>query len=163
MWLEFPSVGGSSPDIPIRISGGKVQRWFRDHSVYVNRSNSGQELPWVAASGLEGTVSLRLTLELGPTPAEKRYTVRLHFAEPEQLAEGQRVFDVYLQRHKVIEGLDIVKESGGVRVPLIREIPGVTVTDELRVELRSASDDAQPPVLSGIEIVREQSNETSAE
>jgi hypothetical protein len=154
MWLDYPSTGGSSPDIPVRVSGGKVQRWFRDHAAYVKRSNSDRELPWVAASGLEGAVSMRLTLELGPTPPEKPYTVRLHFAEPE-LAEGQRVFDVYLQRQKVIEGLDIAKETGGVRTPLVREIPGVTVTDELHVELRPTSEDGKPPVLSGIEIVRE--------
>jgi hypothetical protein len=39
MWHDFPSVGGRSPDIQIRVSAGKVQRWFRDHTAYVTPSS----------------------------------------------------------------------------------------------------------------------------
>jgi hypothetical protein len=155
LWLDYPSVGGTSPDIPIRVSGGKVQRWFRAHSALVNASGNSASLPWVAASGLEGAVSLRLTLELGPAPPAKPYTVRLYFAEPDPIDAGQRVFDVYLQRQRVLDALDIVKQSGGSRVTMVREVPGVDITDELHVELRPASDSTRAPVLCGIEIVRE--------
>ena len=92
---------------------------------------------------------------MGLAPPAKPYTVRLHFAEREQLKAGQRVFDVYLQRQKVLEAFDIVKQSGGSRIPVTREIPAVHVTDELHVELHPTSDTVRLPVLSGIEIVRE--------
>ena len=85
----------------------------------------------------------------------KPYTVRLHFAEPDTIGVGQRTFDVFLQRQRVLESLDVVKQAGGVRTPLVQEFPGVNVTDELHVELRPAAGSSKPPILCGIEIVRE--------
>jgi outer membrane protein assembly factor BamB len=164
LWLDYPSVGGTSPDIPVRISGGKVERWFRSHSSAIASTGSssadstgtnGNAMPWVTASGLEGAVSLRLTLEATPTPAVKSYTVRLFFAEPDPIEAGQRVFDVYLQRQRVLESFDVVKQVGGPSRSVVREFPSIDVTDELHVELRPADAKGRPPVLCGIEIVRE--------
>jgi outer membrane protein assembly factor BamB len=164
LWLDYPSVGGTSPDIPVRISGGKVQRWFRDHSSAVDSAGSlltvsteanGNSMPWVTASGLEGAVSLRLTLETGPTPPVKPYTVRLFFAEPDVIEAGERLFDVYLQRQRVLEAFDIVQLAGGSRRSVVREFPSIDVPDELHIELRSVDANGRPPVLCGIELVRE--------
>jgi hypothetical protein len=155
LWLEYPSVGGTSPDIPVRVSGGKLQRWFRDHTTMVQASSDQSAIPWVSASGLEGAVSMRLTLELGPSPPVKPYTVRLHFLEPDKIDVGQRVFDVYLQRKKMLESFDVVQQAGGSRIPIVRQIPSVDVTDEFHIELRPVTDKSKPPVLCGIELVRE--------
>ncbi len=51
-------------------------------------------------------------------PAEPRkFIVRLHFAELEDVAPGERVFDVLVQGKTVVENLDVVKEAGGVFAP----------------------------------------------
>ena len=56
LWIEHPSVGGSSPKIQIEVEG--QVSWFRHHSARV----SGEGLAWVAASGADGVrkVSVRL-------------------------------------------------------------------------------------------------------
>lgn len=41
------------------------------------------------------------------------YDIRLHFADPVFVGTGQRVFSVFIQGAKVIEGMDIVAKSGG--------------------------------------------------
>jgi hypothetical protein len=163
LWLDHPSVGGASPDIPVRVSGGKVERWFRDHSLAVDGTATvtasaeanEDRIPWVTASGLEGAVSLRFTLEAGPSPPVKPYTVRLFFAEPEAVEPGERVFDVFLQRQRVLNAFDIVQHAGGPRRAVVREFPSIEVADELHVELRAVKEKGRMPVLCGIEIVRE--------
>ena len=65
LWLEYPSVGGDSPTLPIEIEGELT--WFRHHSTRV----SGQGLPWVAASGVEGLRQMTVFLQpQGPGAAE---------------------------------------------------------------------------------------------
>ena len=44
---------------------------------------------------------------------ERSFTVRLYFAEPEDLRPGQRVFSVKVQGKVVIKDLDVAQEAGG--------------------------------------------------
>ena len=46
----------------------------------------------------------------GPKPT---YTVRLYFAEPDELKPGERVFDVLLGGRKVLENFDVAAAAGG--------------------------------------------------
>lgn len=102
LWLEYPSVGGSSPDVPVTMAP-EARRWFHHHSSRIESDG----LRWVAASGFEGAASIAITLDANP--AEQRlYTVRLHFAEQEETASGLRVFDVSVQGVKRLSNLDIV-------------------------------------------------------
>ncbi|MCH7556684.1 MAG: PQQ-binding-like beta-propeller repeat protein, partial [Planctomycetes bacterium] len=109
LWLEFPSIGGPSPDIPVRVSSMLAENqvsWFRHHSSHVKGKYN-----WIAASGVTGLreVSIRMFLQPGknvsrvdafdkhigqiPTWQEEHikgvferprpYTVRLYFAEME--------------------------------------------------------------------------------
>ncbi|MEA3227177.1 MAG: PQQ-binding-like beta-propeller repeat protein, partial [Planctomycetota bacterium] len=48
LWLEFPSVGGPSPDIPVRAKYDNPQ-WLRHHSSRVEGEHN-----WIAASGVAG-------------------------------------------------------------------------------------------------------------
>jgi len=82
-----------------------------------------------------------------------RYTIRLHFAEPEPLPPGGRVFDVYVQGHKVLDSFDVAVAAGGAQRGVIREIPGVAVSEALTVELKAVT--SRPPILCGVEAVRE--------
>jgi len=56
LWLEYPPVGGSSPEVPVDVEG-KLS-WFRRHSSRI----SGAAPAWVAASGVEGVEKLTVWL-----------------------------------------------------------------------------------------------------
>jgi hypothetical protein len=93
-----------------------------------------------------------------PRAMAKPYTVRLHLAELEDVAPGQRVFDVKLQGRTFLEHLDVVKEAGGRFRALVKEFKGVRAENVLTVELGPRSDDLTPstaPILAGREVILE--------
>jgi len=76
LWLEFPSIGGPSPDIPVRAKyeprpsktgRGENPRWFRHHSSHVQGKYN-----WITASGVTGLreVSIRMFLQPGRNPSK---------------------------------------------------------------------------------------------
>jgi outer membrane protein assembly factor BamB len=149
LWLEWPIVGGPTPEVSI-VSRPTKPETFRMHASQVEPAIAGPALPWVAASGVMGLE--RLTITVGDKQP-RRYTVRLHFAEPvaEQLA-GQRLFSVRLQGKKAIDALDIVTAAGGPRRAITREFRGVEVTGDLQVDFVP---NLGAPLLCGIEVVAE--------
>jgi outer membrane protein assembly factor BamB len=150
LWLEYPSVGGASPSVEVSMEP-KEPEWFRRHSSQV----SGAGHPWVAASGAKGLSALKIRLaDKGAAP--RKYTVELHFLDPDDVQPGERVFDVSLQGKPVIESLDVARESGGQNRSLVRTINGVEVTDLLLIELAcTQASKIKACVLSGIEIKAE--------
>ncbi|MBL8799492.1 MAG: PQQ-binding-like beta-propeller repeat protein [Planctomycetia bacterium] len=60
LWLEYPSVGGASPFMPLRTAGAKLE-YFRRHSSQVQG-----DLPWVGASGIKGLSSLVISRGVDP-------------------------------------------------------------------------------------------------
>ncbi|UQN09750.1 NPCBM/NEW2 domain-containing protein [Deinococcus sp. QL22] len=60
--------------------------------------------------------------------ANGKYQVRLHFAELNKTAAGQRVFDVKVEGQTVLNRFDIFAEAGGAGRALIKSLPS-TVTD----------------------------------
>lgn len=147
LWLEYPSVGGSSPAVKIKTEPA-APSWFRRHSSQF----AGPGPTWVGASGAQGLEKLRI--ELGDEDAPARtYRVRLHFAEPDDVEPGERVFDVHLQGKAVLAGLDVVAEAGGRQRTLVKEFRDVKVTDDLTIEFEpAASTKHAEAVLSGVEI-----------
>ena len=146
LWLDYPNVGGSSPAVGLKISGPE-QRLFQTHSAMV----AGDDLAWVAASGVEGASSVIVTLNTDSTDADDRgYTVRLVFAEPHDVKPGQRAFDVSLQGEKVISSLDVAREAGGPRKVVVREFSGIRAGKELTIDLDAATGKT---ILAGVEIV----------
>jgi hypothetical protein len=87
-----------------------------------------------------------------------QYTVTLYFADLENEQQGQRVFDIVLQGKVVVEGFDIVKESGGSRRTVAREFAPVRVERNLEIELipkgEQASSMSQAPILCGLQVQR---------
>jgi hypothetical protein len=81
------------------------------------------------------------------------YTVRLYFAEPEELHAGDRCFAVSLQGQEVLGNLDVVKEAGGAHRGIVREFHGVRAEKELVVSLTPRS--GRPTLLCGMEITAE--------
>jgi outer membrane protein assembly factor BamB len=150
LWLEYPSIGGSSPEIDIKTTP-EAPEWFRRHSSQIK----GDGLAWVAASGARGLTSLKI--ELAPSDKSvRRYTVRLHFAEPDEVQPGQRLFQVKLQGETAIESLDVVAEAGGRNRSLLKEIPGVEVARELAIDLVAhPAAKERATVLCGVEVEAE--------
>ena len=113
-------------------------------------SIDGTPDPWLYTSGLEGPGSFRLTLS-GQT--KRAYTVRFHFAETQDAAPGERVFDVKVQGRKALAGIDIARQAGGARKALVKEITGVSANGAMNIELSSITGKA--PLLCSLEVIEE--------
>ncbi|MFP6769852.1 MAG: PQQ-binding-like beta-propeller repeat protein [Planctomycetaceae bacterium] len=146
LWLEYPIVGGPSPQLDVKIGSGTLE-WYCGHSA---RMNGGTGPAWIGASGVRGIGSLRLGL-----PGKGRYTIRLHFAEPDAIKPGRRRFSVLIQGRIVVEDLDIIRTVGRRRRTLVREVTGVEIADQLRLQLVPFAG-SLPAVLSGIEVLAEE-------
>ena len=150
LWLDFPSVGGQSPDLPIQLDPD-LTRKVRRHPL--NLQPNGHE--WVAASGLAGPLKLKIPLS-GESADILMYTVKLHFAEIENKNPGERVFNVRLQDREVLSGFDIAQAAGGADKLVVKTFANIPVIDALTVECLPVSpEDGTPPLLSGIEIILE--------
>jgi outer membrane protein assembly factor BamB len=226
LWLEHPSVGGSSPNLLVTVKGSKTNFFCRSSIAF-----GGEGPAWVMASGVTGIERVIIAPEtrkkLPPPPAPKKktgddiedkdeaepekngnsqtngvsstasstasitktnplpveltnaltkaastnkveppfvstltaapYTVRLYFAEPEDLAPGLRVFDVELQGRLVLPAFDVVKAAGGVRRGIIKEFHGVTVEHDLTIKFTRAKGQTNGPLLNGVEMILEES------
>ncbi|MBI2439796.1 MAG: PQQ-binding-like beta-propeller repeat protein [Lentisphaerae bacterium] len=98
-------------------------------------------------------------LGIGPPLAVRRFTVRLHFCELDDIVKaGRRVFDVKLQGQTVLKRFDIVKEAGAPRKALVKEFKGVPATEALTLEFVPAASVSKPesePLLCALELVEE--------
>ena len=94
-------------------------------------------MPWVAASGVKGLASLTVTLARRRATSG-RYTVRLHFAEPESAQMASASSTCCCKARRCWRHFDIVKEAGGSYRGLVKEFSGVMVTDELEVRFTPA-------------------------
>ncbi|MGE4003160.1 MAG: PQQ-binding-like beta-propeller repeat protein, partial [Planctomycetaceae bacterium] len=147
LWLDFPSVGGDSPDVPVTVEGDEVD-YFRYHSSHV----SGEGLDWIASCGITGASAITITLDNDQAAPRRDYTVRLYFAETEDRQPGERVFDVRLQGQPVLTNFDIRREAGATNRGISREFDGIAVGNTLRIELSPKSGQT---LLCGVELVTE--------
>ncbi|MHC4916586.1 MAG: outer membrane protein assembly factor BamB family protein, partial [Planctomycetota bacterium] len=177
LWLDWPSLGYTSPDLPVDASPLKpvpadvVWPYARSRGHIRPDGNIGYDRPrpmpetfrmhstemkpggllWVASSGLKNVRKVEVDLGRG---AERSYTVRLHFCEPEDRKAGERVFFVFLQNRRVLQDLDIVAKTGGPRCALMEEIRNVRVKRYLKLEFVPREKSAGA-VISGMEIISE--------
>ncbi len=87
--------------------------------------------------------------------ASAHYTVRLYFAEPTDVAQGERVFDVALQGQTVLRNFDVVKQAGNSLRTVVQQFPHIDVKDVLEISLTPKSDGSVGPILNGVELVSE--------
>ena len=146
MWLDYPSIGGSSPDVDVKVTGDNP-RYFRNHSNQIH----GKGLKWVAASGVEGASEVVITLP-GKVKESRNFTVRLHFAEPAAQSAGHRLMNVALQGTGVLTDFDVAKEAGGTNRTLVKEFKNVAVRGDLKISLRAKTGQT---VLCGVELIVE--------
>ena len=151
LWIDYPSVGGSSPVVPIKVEMNKDSKSFRLPSTLVD----GDGLNWVAASGLSGVKSIKIPVVIGKgdeKPSARSYTVRLSFVEPEDNKSGQRTFDVSIQGKPVLQDFDLLKEAGGNQRILVKEFRGIQAADDIAITFVSKNG---PALISGVEIEAE--------
>ena len=163
LWLDYPPVGGSSPEIDIDLRPADPT-WFRRHSLRVRRG----ELKWVEASGAKGLRSIRIRVagrkeeeeeeeeqDLTDSVAEPQiYTVRLHFLEPDSLKIGQRVFDVAIGNKTVLQNFDIVAATGSPNIGLVKTFADIQADQDILITLTPAQEDVET-VICGLEILAE--------
>ena len=143
LWTDFPSVGGPSNDVGVAVKPPNPGA-FRIHSAAIR----GEELKWVAASGLSGVESISV-----PVKREGTYRIRLLFAEPDKDARpGDRVMDVTVQGKTVLEDLDVVEQAGGPLRVLAREFDAEPSDDRIVIGLAARA--SRPTLISGVELLR---------
>jgi hypothetical protein len=157
LWLPYP----------LRGEGGLIGNWLpryqhRPEQFYYTAPEllpiGGTDLPWLYISGCQADTELKFRLEEGSSNAAS-YTVRLHFAEPDDLRSGERVFDVWLQGEAALNSFDVVQAAGGARRAIVKEFAGVRVTGELAIRLqRCAAASMHPPILCAVEVRREEAD-----
>ena len=143
LWLDYPSVGGSSPDISVTTVPASPQ-WFRHHAARFE----GESLGWVTASGAIGLTNV--TVLVNNARQEAEYLVRLYFAEPENAEVGQRVFDVAIQGQQVLSNFDIAQHAVSDGSGIVREFGPIKAGANLTLTLTPL---VGQPVICGIEIL----------
>ncbi|MEX0866118.1 MAG: malectin domain-containing carbohydrate-binding protein, partial [Pirellulales bacterium] len=110
-------------------------------------TNSGDGVDWVGCSVYEGNVKIKMD-DLLAEP----YLVRLHFAELEEdVEQGSRLFDVFINGEPVLVRLDVAKEAGGPRRVVVKQFE-IESDGVIEVEVRKCDDSQHPPIVSGIEV-----------
>ncbi len=148
LWLEYPSVAGTSPAIHVTTKPEALE-FFRRHSAVITGKGH-----WIACSGAKGLSEI--TIALGKSAAPRKFTVKLYFAEPEAVKTGERLFSVDIQGSQVAKDLDIVAQAGGRQKSLVKEFRGIIVQGDLTIRLTpSPNAPNQTTILCGIEVVAE--------
>ncbi|MDD4890345.1 MAG: malectin domain-containing carbohydrate-binding protein, partial [Phycisphaerae bacterium] len=168
----------SPPESSVKKRSPAKPKIFRRHSAQVQRVGPADPPAWVVASGALGIRKMAISLyydkpqdepdklapaadddELGepqeslPPVPPATYTVRLHFAEMEDRAPGERVFNVSIQGKQVLTDFDVAKEAGGPRRSIVREFAGIAIGRELTLEFSpSASAPNCESLLCGVEV-----------
>ena len=141
---------------PKEMAGVTVQP--ADATWFCRRASRGDD--WVAASGILGATEILaptqiLSKEKRKQPqALRAYTVRLCFAEPEDVKPGGRIFSVSLQGEEVLKDFDIAREAAKPGASVIREFKGVQADGAIRIGLSPST--KKPTVLCGVQILLEE-------
>ncbi|MDQ1328951.1 MAG: hypothetical protein QG641_2237, partial [Candidatus Poribacteria bacterium] len=160
LWLEYPIVGGPSPEVAVTINPKDCERFIKHSSKIYQDARLGSEIvpAWVVSSGIKGVSSLNIKLSgksTNDSAQERPYTVRLFFSEPDDIKISQRRFDITIQERKILEDFDIIRESGGQDCPIVREFKGIIAKDDLKMDFAPSKNSNKAPLICGIEIIAE--------
>ncbi len=156
-WSRVDAAGGEqrTPNLAGMLERALCRKdWKAGNAVAFLISGDGKRVARSRGKGAPRLVIKLRNSSSGVKPPEPSpYHVRLHFAEPEALVSGERVFDIALQGQLRIEGFDICRDSGAAKRGLVREFRDVPVADALVIELRKSTPRSADPVLSGVELI----------
>jgi hypothetical protein len=91
---------------------------------------------------------------LNQPPAARKFTLRLHFAELDDVAPGERVFDVLVQGQTVLKGVDVVREAGGRYRALVKEVRDIVADRAMEIRLvprGGVVNERTAPILNALE------------
>jgi hypothetical protein len=156
LWLEYPSVGGPSPDVPLEVAGEGVE-FFREHSSLTN----GPEPRWIFASGVRGARSIRVRLanREDAGPGAHPYRIRLYFRGGPELGDPPTRHGIRLQgqpHHGRRVRLDSDDAHGTLNVWECDDVP---VEEFLEIEFDStvgATGGPEIPAVCGLELILQQ-------
>jgi hypothetical protein len=127
---------------------------FRVNADRVRINNTAT--PWIHGSFGRGISQLAIALlPEGTAPKERSFTLRLHFCELDNVAVGERIFDVKVQGSTVLEGIDVAREAGGRYRALVKEFRTIPAAAKMVIELiphANAVNASNAPILSAIEL-----------
>ena len=150
LWIDHPSTGGDSPEVPIEMTGDKLNL-FRHHASRIT-AGSDDAMPWVAASGAIGLKKLVISLGSNKKKTARKYLVRLHFAEVEDCQPGERVFGMAIDGKTVLEKFDIAKAAKGTNRAVVQQFQIESTAEQLEIAFTAI---VCEPLLCGVEIVAE--------
>jgi len=111
-----------------------------------NLQINGTDEDEIYRSERHGIVNYRVRIPNGV------YKITLMFAENYFTSPGKRVFDVYLEKNRVVQNLDIYAQAG-LNTALVKSYNGITVSEGLlNIDFGAVIDN---PVISGIIIEQE--------
>jgi outer membrane protein assembly factor BamB len=152
LWIPYPK----------RVDMGVIGDWLPTYQHaedmcyrVADQSNSFDgTLSWVYANGYRDQKPLVFRMQDDDSkPA--RYTVKLHFADPEDSLAGQRVFSVFVQERKVVSDLDLSKQTGGRGKPFVITCRDTVVERDLIIRLAKSEKSSKPALLCGIQAFRQ--------
>ena len=147
LWLEYPNVGGTFSGIEIKLDSVNYFKIRKDPV-----SIQSEKTPWVSASSIVGIRSLKIALSKENSVPVASYTINLYFSEPDHTKPGERVFNVDIQKSRVLDRFDIIGEAGQTDKEVIKSFAGISAGKVLEIELIPVSGNT---ILSGIEIIQE--------
>ena len=141
----YEGIDGTQYSAEESVSGGTVRAM---------ETVKGSQDPFLYKNFREGDVEITRPLENGI------YDITFHFAEPEDIGGGERVFDAFAEGQRVIDDLDVMaSRDGKIESALTVTAPDVTVTDgELNIRFEATS---REPVLSAL-VVRNKERDNNA-
>lgn len=98
LWVEYPSVGGDSPGLPVTVTAKGTNNYYRRHASQFSGGGAGV-LPWVASSGLRDCETITIAPELvRPKPAKPARTKEDDEDEGRDLLKTGALLDILEKR-----------------------------------------------------------------
>lgn len=144
LWLDYPNVGGPSPQVRVEVEPADQVRFDYRHSLWI-KNGSKDAWPWVAGSAVIGAKEIQVHGLKNGT-----YEARLFFAELEEA--GKRSFGISVQDVMIESEFVPAEAAGGSLRGVVRKIPAIQVeAGTVRIGL---SPKVGETCLSGIELIR---------
>jgi outer membrane protein assembly factor BamB len=105
-----------------------------------------------------------LGLDVAPTSPDRRFRIRLHFADPDLNQTERRRFDVRIQGRTVLSEFDMQSEAGARNTAVVKEFHDILGAENLTIELAPVDSDVGPSqetILTGIELQEEMATKAS--
>ncbi len=148
LWLDHPSVGGPSPEVPVSVKGSPT--YFRHHASYLSDEEAGRA--WIGASGVAGarTVSVQL---IGKKQKKEKVPPKgtsIGVADKADDAEEDASGSVNLASSDLELTTDKTKQIIGIRFQDVEIPPGGVITKAyLQFKVDEATTEATRLTLHG--------------